>query len=103
MEIEQDQMRERLRGKFVRAVESIGGKLEHASKFEEAVVLYSRGIEADELVEPFYRGLMRCYQRLDRHSEAASAFRRLRQTLSITLGATPSAETQKLFQELELH
>jgi hypothetical protein len=34
--------------------------------------------------------------------EAAGAFRRLRQTLSVTLGAKPSAESLKLFQELRL-
>jgi ATP/maltotriose-dependent transcriptional regulator MalT len=96
-------MRERLRGKFVHTVESIGGELECAGKFEEAIALYSRGIEADDLVEPFYRGLMRCYHRLDRYTEAASAFRRLRQILSVTLGAKPSTETQKLYQELQLH
>ena len=96
-------MRERLRGKFVRAVESIAHELECTRKFEEAIGLYARGIEADDLVEPFYRGLMRCYHRLDRYTEAASAFRRLRQTLSVTLGARPSPETQQLFQELQLH
>jgi LuxR family maltose regulon positive regulatory protein len=76
--------------------------LEASGKYEEAIGLYSRGIETDDLVEPFYRGLMRSYHKLDRLSEAVSTFRHLRQTLSVTLGAKPSAESQKLFQELQL-
>jgi LuxR family maltose regulon positive regulatory protein len=95
-------LRERLRGKFIRAVESAGRDLESSEDYERAILLYARGIERDELIEPFYRGLMRCYQKLGRNAEAASAFRRLRQTLSITLGAAPSAETQRLFAVLRL-
>lgn len=94
--------RERLRGKFIRAVESAGRDLEGAGRPEEAVDLYLRGIETDDLVEPFYRGLMRCYCKLNRHTEAAATFRRLRQTLSVTLGAKPSSESQKLVEELRL-
>jgi LuxR family transcriptional regulator, maltose regulon positive regulatory protein len=95
-------MRERLRGKFVRAVEATGCDLEDRGQYQQAIELYARGIETDDLVEPFYRGLMRCYHKLDRHSEAARAFQRLRQALSVTLGAKPSLESQRLFQELRL-
>jgi LuxR family transcriptional regulator, maltose regulon positive regulatory protein len=86
----------------VRAVESVGSELEDAGKYEDAIALYSRGIDTDNLVEPFYRGLMRSYHKLERPGEAAGAFQRLRQALSITLGVKPSAESQKLFQELRL-
>jgi LuxR family maltose regulon positive regulatory protein len=92
--------RERLRGKFIQAVETSGAALESSNSFEAAIELYSRGIEADDLVEPFYQGLMRCYQGLDRRTEAVSAYRRLRETLSITLGVTPSSATQRLFETL---
>lgn len=34
----------------------------------------SRRIEADPLVEQFYQGLMRCYNRLDRRTEAMSTY-----------------------------
>jgi len=95
-------MRERLRGKFVRAVEGVGRELESSLQWQEAIDLYLRGIGTDDLIEPFYRGLMRCYSHLGRKAEAASAFRRLRQTLSVTLGARPSAESQKLFESLRL-
>jgi LuxR family transcriptional regulator, maltose regulon positive regulatory protein len=39
-------------------------------------------------------------ERLDRRTEAISAYRRLRQTLSVTLGIAPSAASEKLFQTL---
>ena len=50
--------------------------------------------------EPIYQGLMRCYEKLDRRTEAIGAYRRLRQTLSLTLGLHPSASTEKLYQSL---
>jgi DNA-binding SARP family transcriptional activator len=95
-------MRERLRGKFVRALQATARELEAVGRCEEAIDLYARGIEADDLVESLYQGLMRSYQNLGRRAEAASAYRRLRQTLSVTLGIQPAAESQRLFEELRL-
>jgi len=95
-------MRERLRSKFVQAVADHAAALEHAHRHEEAIGWYLRGLDADSVVEPFYQGLMRCYHRLDRLPEAVSAYRRLKQTLSITLSLAPSAGTEKLYQTLRL-
>lgn len=95
-------MRERLRSTFVRTVEAAAAALEEQGGHQQALDLYVRGIETDDLVEPFYRGLMRCYVRLGRTAEAASTFRRLRQTLSITLGTRPSPESELLFKALQL-
>jgi LuxR family transcriptional regulator, maltose regulon positive regulatory protein len=93
-------MREHLRGRFIRAIQSIGDALEKSGCYCEGLEYYTRGIEADDLVEPFYQGAIRCFYQLDRAAEAASMFRRLRQTLSLTLGVPPSAESQKLFETL---
>ena len=93
-------LRERLRSKFIHAIGKLGSSLERAGRYESAIELYIRGVEADPLVEPFYQGLMRCYDYLDRRSEAASAYRRLRQTLSVTLGVQPSTESQRMFATL---
>lgn len=92
--------RERLRAKFIRAVARRASDMESAQDHEPAVALYLRGIEADPLVENFYQGLMRSYDRLNRRTEAASVYRRLRQTLSITLGVQPSVASQLLFDSL---
>jgi DNA-binding SARP family transcriptional activator len=94
--------RERLRDKFIRAVGKFGEALENSDQYEAAIDLYSRGIHADPLIEPFYQGLMRCYDKLNRRAEAASAYRRLRETLSIVLGVTPSSASQRLFESLRL-
>ncbi|MEO8164914.1 MAG: bacterial transcriptional activator domain-containing protein, partial [Betaproteobacteria bacterium] len=48
----------------------------------------------------FHQGLMRCYERLDKRTEAFSAYRRLKHTLSVVLGVPPSDATQKLFQDM---
>ncbi|MBT2324671.1 hypothetical protein J7E62_20210 [Variovorax paradoxus] len=95
-------LRERLRGKFIQAVADHAGRLEAARRDEEAIAWYLRGLDADSVVEPFYQGLMRCYHRLDRLPEAVSAYRRLKQTLSVTLSLPPSAGTEKLYRSLRL-
>lgn len=96
-------VREQLRAKFILGVGKLGSSLEAASRYEAAIDLYLRGIEADGLVEPFYQGLMRCYDGLNRRTEAVSAYRRLREVLSVTLGIPPSAATQRLFEALRLN
>ena len=88
--------RERLRGKFIHLLATYGRSLEDAGDTDGAIRLYLRGIDADPIVEAFYQGLMRCYERLGRHTEAISAYRRLRQTLSAVLGLSPSADSQAL-------
>jgi LuxR family maltose regulon positive regulatory protein len=96
-------MRARLQTKFIQAVGKQCASLEAGRRYEQAIDLYLRGIEADSLVEPFYQGLMRCYDRLNRRTEAVSAYRRLRQTLSVSLGVQPSGATQRLFETLRLN
>jgi DNA-binding SARP family transcriptional activator len=92
--------RERLRSKFVRAMETAGQEAERARRWEEAILMYSRGLEADNLIEPFYQGLMRSYGALGRHAEAMNAYRRLRQLLSVVLGVAPSVSSRTLAAQL---
>jgi len=93
-------MRERLRATFVAAVASRGRDLEQAGDASTALRCYLRGLEADDLAEPLYQGLMRCYDRLDRRPEALSAYQRLTRVLSIKLGGRPSSASQRLYQSL---
>ena len=95
-------MREKLRARFIQRVAETGAALEREGRCEEAIAHYNRGLDADSIVEPFYQGLMRCYHRLDRFAEAASAYRRLKQILSVTLGVPPSATTERLYRSLHL-
>ena len=95
-------MRERLRARFIQQLAAEGARLERAGHYEQAIEGYLRGLDADSIVEPFYQGLMRCYTKLDRRAEAASAYRRLKQILSVTLGLPPSATTERLYRSLHL-
>ena len=93
--------REGLRNRFIRLVESVGLAAEEEDDWHQAIEAYRRGLEADELAESFHQGLMRCYRALGRHAEGMSAYRRLRQTLSLTLGIAPSEHSQALARALQ--
>ncbi len=88
--------REHLRSRFTDAVGKLGKTLEDNGRDDEAIALYSRGIEADNLIESFYQGLMRCHERLGQEAEAINTYRRLRNILSITLGVEPSTRSRQL-------
>jgi two-component SAPR family response regulator len=67
----------------------LGDQLERAGDWTSAVDVYRRGLEADNLAESFYRGLMRALAATGDHAEALNAFRRCRELLSIVLGSSP--------------
>ena len=90
----------RLRGMFSRMIEAVGERWELAGEWDKAVKCYQRGLEADDLVEEFYVGLMRCYKALNRPAEGIAVFRRLRQTLSVVLGVAPSPSAEVLVKQL---
>ena len=93
--------RERLRAKFVHLVEAAAQADEASRQWDKAMAHYRKGLEADDLAEQFYQGLMRCYAALGRHAEGMAVFRRLRQTLSVVLGIAPSDSTQALARSLQ--
>jgi ATP/maltotriose-dependent transcriptional regulator MalT len=94
--------REKARSRFVHALARLAQIREVRGEDEAAIDLYLRGLDVDPVVESFYQGLMRCYHRLGRRSEAISAYQRLRQILSITLGLAPSQASEKLYESLRL-
>ena len=94
-------LRERLRSRFLRRETRTARQLLESGDVEAAADLYRRGIETDDLAEELYQGLMHCLMRLERRAEAVAVFRRLRQTLSVTLGVPPSPQSERLFQALQ--
>ncbi len=88
--------RERLANQFIKLVSVRGTALEEKNHFAEAISVYERGIVQDNLVDPFYRGLMRCHLALGEPAEAIRAYRRCREILSVVLGVEPSEETREL-------
>lgn len=93
-------MRERLRSRFLRVLSAVARSIEDAGRPERALELYRRAIETDDLAEEFYQGAIRCLLGMGRHAEAMALLRRLRQTLSVTLGIKPSAQTESLLRFL---
>ena len=93
--------RDALRARFVRTLMRLGEQLEAERDWERAIDLYRRGLEADNLAESFYRGLMRALAATGDQAEALNAFRRCRELLSIVLGIKPSAESERLYQSLQ--
>ncbi|PWT76117.1 MAG: hypothetical protein C5B46_01780 [Proteobacteria bacterium] len=93
-------LREKLKRKFLREIVTIGSELESSQRWQDAIDLYQRALDADGLVEAFYRGLMRCYGALARTSEAISVYQRMRRLFSITLGIEPSEESETLYRNL---
>jgi ATP/maltotriose-dependent transcriptional regulator MalT/DNA-binding SARP family transcriptional activator len=92
--------RERLRGKFIHALSACGAQLESSGEVDRALACYQRGIDADPIVEGFYEGLMRCYERLGQRAQALSAYRRLKHMLSVLLGVPPAESTRRLFEQM---
>ena len=92
--------RDALRARFVRALTDVGQKLEQAKDWTGAIDAYRRALEADNLAESIYRGLMRALAASGDRAEALNAFRRCRELLSIVLGVKPSAETERLYREI---
>lgn len=92
--------RDALRARFVRGVLEVGEQVERRRDFATAIRIYRRGLEADNLAEPFYRGLMRSLAATGDYADAVNAFRRCRELLSIVLGIKPSAETERLYREI---
>src|SRR5258705_456922 len=92
--------RDALRARFVRTLMRLGEQLEAKADWAHAIDVYRRGLEADNLAESFYRGLMRALAATGDQAEALNAFRRCRELLSIVLGIKPSAETDRLYREI---
>ena len=92
--------RDALRARFARSLMRLGEQLERQGDWVTAIDVYRRGLEADNLAESFYRGVMRALAATGDKAEAINAFRRCRELLSIVLGVKPSAETERLYREI---
>lgn len=90
--------RDRALSRFQRLVAELGRHFEQAGEWARAEDLYRRTLEQDNLNEFFYRRLIFCLQRQDRHAEALLCYRRGRELLSIVLGMAPSPETRDLIR-----
>lgn len=86
----------RWRSRFVNSAVTLGQHLERASRWQAAITLYLRALDAEPLAETLYRGVMRCAAADSDPGAALSAYRRCKQMLSVVAGRQPSAETEAL-------
>jgi len=88
--------RERLRGRFVRLVTTVGSFWEQHQKYERALECYHHSLEVDVPSEELCRQLMNCLVKLDRHAEALAVYETCRRNLLSSLGVEPSPATVAL-------
>lgn len=87
--------REQLRDKFIRATLTLCRLLEERGRWREALARYLKGLEVDDLIEEFHRGLISCYDALGYRDRALAAYRRCVETLA-SRGLVPSPDTERL-------
>jgi LuxR family maltose regulon positive regulatory protein len=88
-------MQERLHVKMVDYIANLARSLRAAGRYDDVISVLRRGLEIDDLVEEFHRGLIHSFKTLGREGEAMAAYRRCQRILSSRLGVAPSAETQR--------
>jgi LuxR family transcriptional regulator, maltose regulon positive regulatory protein len=91
---------ERLRSKFLRAIEKLGNYLEEEGELNKAVDCFQKAIEVDDVAEIFYQRLMICLKQLGRRTGAISTYKQCEKTLSAKLGLGPSPETKAIKESL---
>jgi ATP/maltotriose-dependent transcriptional regulator MalT/DNA-binding SARP family transcriptional activator len=91
---------ERMRAKFLAAVQHCGRSLCECGAHTEALALYNRGLEVEPLAETFYQGLMREHLALNQSAEGLCVYARCCKTLRSQLGIEPSHETQTIARKL---
>ncbi len=93
-------LRERLSLRYQRSLINLGKVMEGQDHYEKAIGWYEKGLKADNLEETFYRRLMTCYEKLDRHADAVKIYRRCREAFARFLGVPPSEETEKILKKI---
>jgi DNA-binding SARP family transcriptional activator len=88
--------RERLRSRFLRALEQLGLRHEASGDWSRALRCHQSGLEIEPLAETLYYRLICCHRSLGQSAEALAVYRRCRQTLTTVLGVPPSPEIETL-------
>jgi LuxR family transcriptional regulator, maltose regulon positive regulatory protein len=88
--------RERLAGKFVRAVQRQAHALCASGQHRAATVEYERALAAEPTRESLYRSLIALSRELGEDAEAADAYRRCQENLRRHFSCEPSRETTRL-------
>jgi DNA-binding SARP family transcriptional activator len=90
--------RERLRRRFIQAVEALGAPYMDRGKWKPAYDLYERALEVEPAAEQLHRGAIRCQVAMGLAGEAVAAYRRCERVLRSTFGVPPSELTRRLVE-----
>jgi DNA-binding SARP family transcriptional activator len=91
-------MRERVRAKVLRQLETAARFLFESEHQELAIDRFQRALEIDPLAEGLYGGLMQSYLSLRRSADALLTYDRCCESLRRDLGVKPSPEIERLKQ-----
>jgi LuxR family transcriptional regulator, maltose regulon positive regulatory protein len=94
-------LRDRLRARFIRSVDTLGQRLECTGRTEGAIAVYRAGLEHDNLAEELYQRLIACHLGRGEPAQALNTYRRCRELLSIVLGLKPSTRTEALVARIQ--
>ena len=93
-------LREHVRSKLVEFISSRAHHFMEVNNHADAEALLLLGLEIDDLVEDFYRGLMRCGAARGDVSAALHSFQRCERVLESRLGIRPATATAALRAEI---
>ena len=93
--------REELRGKYFRAMSTLGELLTAKGVYDRAIELFRNLLAKDLLLEEAHRALIRCYALKGERGLAIRQYQTLVGILQDELGVPPSPETVALFQSLD--
>jgi TolB-like protein/DNA-binding SARP family transcriptional activator len=89
-------MRERLQGRFLRAIRNAGEGLEQTGRLDAAIDIYGKALEVHPLAEELCQRCMRALVKMGRNAEAANVYQQLRRNMIEQGGAMPSRLTEAI-------
>jgi LuxR family transcriptional regulator, maltose regulon positive regulatory protein len=92
--------RERLQGRLVNLLDSIGTAHALARRYEQAFACFKKAVEIDPFAEGPYRRLMQMNLEQGRHADVLMTYQHCRNVLAAGLGCVPSAETEALLRRV---
>ncbi len=92
--------REVFRGKFLKAMKQVAGRLCEQGNTRIALDYYYKLLDIEPLREDIYVAVMRCYQSIGQLSEAMGVYQQLCTLLDSQPGFEPSPEVQELYQSI---
>ncbi|MGD8567236.1 MAG: BTAD domain-containing putative transcriptional regulator [Gammaproteobacteria bacterium] len=94
-------LRERLKLRWLRISKRLVYALGHNGKCEQAIEVYQKMIEIDDLAEEYYRGLMGCYAARQCYAEAIAVYGKCKNMMQTVLNINPSPETERLYAAIK--